>query len=152
MCVGTRMPSWVREGYTEYARRFGGELRLRLVEIPLGVRGRAGDAARAIRQEGERMLAAVPRENRVVSLDIHGQSWSTEELAKRMAKWFSEGRDLSLLVGGPDGLAAQCRQRADDSWSLSRLTLPHGLVRVLVAEQVYRAWSLLRNHPYHRGE
>jgi len=146
------MPTWVQEGYAEYSRRLGSELRLHLIEIPLGARGRGRDTARAIRKEGKWMLGAVPRDNRVVTLDIQGHSWSTEELSRRMARWLAEGRGLSLLVGGPDGLAAECRQRADESWALSRLTLPHGLVRVVVAEQLYRAWSILRNHPYHRGD
>lgn len=145
------MPEWIEKGYTEYARRLPRECALRLLEIPPGQRGSHADVARIVRAEGERLLAAVPAGSRVIALDERGQEWSTMELAGRLSGWLGEGRDVSLLVGGPDGLDAACRARADPLWSLSRLTLPHPLVRVVVAEQIYRAWSLLHNHPYHRA-
>jgi 23S rRNA (pseudouridine1915-N3)-methyltransferase len=107
--------------------------------------------ARVLRAEGERLLAAAPSGSRLIALDERGEFWSTAELADRLADWLREGRDLSLLVGGPEGLDAGCRDRAERLWSLSRLTLPHPLVRVVVAEQLYRAWSLLHHHPYHRA-
>jgi 23S rRNA (pseudouridine1915-N3)-methyltransferase len=97
------------------------------------------------------MLRAIPRASRVVALDVGGRAWTTEQLSEQLAGWLGEGRDLSLLVGGPDGLAQECLKRAHQRWSLSLLTLPHALVRVVVAEQIYRAWSILRGHPYHRS-
>ena len=150
LAVGARMPDWVKAGYAEYADRLPRECALSLYEIPAGKRGRNADVARVVREEGERLRAAIPSGSRTITLDERGQEWSTVELAERLAGWLRGGRDVSLLIGGPDGLDAGCRARADLEWSLSRLTLPHGLARVLVAEQIYRAWSLLHNHPYHR--
>jgi 23S rRNA (pseudouridine1915-N3)-methyltransferase len=142
LAVGTRMPEWVEQGYVEYAGRLPRECTLNLFEIPAGKRGSHADVARLVRAEGERLLAAVPAGSRRIALD---------ELAEQLSGWLREGRDPSLLIGGPDGLDAACRDRAERIWSLSRLTLPHPLVRVVVAEQIYRAWSLLHNHPYHRA-
>ena len=151
LAVGARMPVWVKTAYSEYAVRLPRECALHLREIPLGQRGGETDATRAVRLEGERLLAAIPAGSRVIALDERGSQWSTRELADQWAGWQHEGRDLSLLIGGPDGLAAVCRERAERLWSLSRLTLPHPLVRVVVVEQLYRAWSLLQHHPYHRA-
>lgn len=151
ICVGQRMPRWVQEGYGEYAKRMPAECSLRLIEIAPGRRGKGADIARALRDEGERMLAAIPKGCQVLALDVKGKSWDTEKLSGKMSEWMADGRDLALLVGGPEGLADSCLQRADGRWSLSALTMPHPLVRVVVAEQLYRAWSLLRNHPYHRA-
>ena len=151
LAVGTRMPGWVKTGYAEYAERLPRECALQLTEIPAGKRGPNADINRALREEGERLTAAIPTNCRPIALDERGQAWTTAELAEQLGGWLQDGRDLSLLVGGPDGLDASCRARAERLWALSRLTLPHPLVRVLVAEQLYRAWSLLRNHPYHRA-
>ena len=151
ICVGQRMPRWVQEGYNEYAKRMPAECRLRLIEIAPGRRGKGADIARALRDEGERMLTAIPKGCQVLALDVKGKSWDTEQLSGKMSEWMADGRDLALLVGGPEGLADSCLQRADGRWSLSALTMPHPLVRVVVAEQLYRAWSLLKNHPYHRA-
>ncbi len=151
LAIGVRMPDWVKTAYAEYAVRLPRECMLNLLEIAAGQRGPHADVARIVRTEGERLLAAVPTGSRLIALDERGQQWSTAELAERLANWLREGRDLSLLVGGPDGLDAACRNRAEGLWSLSRLTLPHPLVRVVVAEQLYRAWSLLHHHPYHRA-
>jgi 23S rRNA (pseudouridine1915-N3)-methyltransferase len=150
ICIGNRMPRWVQEGYAEYAKRMPAECRLRLEEIVPGRRGKGADIPRAVREEGERMLAAIPKDCRVVALDVEGKGWSTEQLAGQLNGWMGEGRDIALLVGGPEGLAEACLQRAEGRWSLSPLTLPHPLVRVVVAEQLYRAMSVLRGHPYHR--
>lgn len=150
IAVGSRMPAWVADGYAEYARRMPGECRLRLVEIPPGRRSKGADVARAKHEEGQRMLAALPRDSLVVGLEVSGKSWSTTELANRLGQWLQDGRDIALFVGGPDGLASGARERCDLSWSLSSLTLPHMLVRIVVAEQLYRAWSVLKQHPYHR--
>ena len=151
LAVGARMPDWVKTAYAEYAVRLPRECMLNLLEIPAGQRGPNADVARIVRTEGERLLAAAPPGSRRIALDERGQEWSTAELAERLAGWLREGCGVSLLVGGPDGLDVACRARADTIWSLSRLTLPHPLVRVVVAEQIYRAWSLLHHHPYHRA-
>lgn len=145
------MPHWVVEGYDEYARRMPGECSLQLLEIAPGQRGKGVDIQRTLRVEGERMLKAIPKNCRVLALDVRGGSWSTEQLSAKLKDWMADGRDLALLVGGPEGLAQSCLDRAEGRWSLSPLTMPHPLVRVVVAEQLYRAWSILRNHPYHRA-
>lgn len=150
LAVGTRMPSWVEQGYREYAGRLPPECALRLTEIPPGKRTKGADLARLRRQEGERLLAAIPSAARVLALEVQGRPWDTETLSRQMASWMQDGRDVALLVGGPEGLDQACRERADQCWSLSPLTLPHPLVRIVVAEQLYRAWSLLQGHPYHR--
>jgi 23S rRNA (pseudouridine1915-N3)-methyltransferase len=149
--VGNRMPQWVELGFSEYSKRMPGECSVKLIEIAPGHRGKGADIAKAVRDEGERMLKSIPKDCYVVALEVEGKEWSTEELAARLAGWMEGGRDLALLVGGPDGLAKPCRDRADLLWSLSALTMPHPLVRVVLAEQLYRAWSLMRNHPYHRA-
>lgn len=151
LSVGRRMPDWVDAGYREYAKRLPAECSLRLIEIEPGHRAKGASADVARRVEGTRMLAALPRAALVVALDQRGSAWSTEQLAEVLARWLSGGRDLALLVGGPDGLADDCRERADRLWSLSPLTFPHPLVRIVLAEQLYRAWSILKGHPYHRG-
>ena len=149
--VGQRPPAWVAQGYADYARRLAAGTQLRLVEIPLAKRGRHADLARLREQEGERMLAAIPKGSRVIALEVTGRAWDSETLAGRLADWLQDGRDVCLLVGGPDGLAPACLKRAEARWSLSSLTLPHALVRVIVAEQIYRAWTIVQGHPYHRG-
>jgi len=149
--IGNKMPKWVNEGFNEYAKRMPGECSLRLVEIAPGRRGKNADVVRAVREEGERMLSAVPKGALVVALDVKGKPWSTELLADRLTGWMREGHDLALLVGGPEGLSDQCLAAANLKWSLSAMTFPHPLVRVILAEQLYRAWSLLNNHPYHRA-
>lgn len=144
------MPAWVQTGFEEYAKRLPAECRLRLVEIPAERRGKNADLPRLLAKEGERMLAAVPKGARVVALAVEGRRWETVQLAERLTGWLGEGRDIALLIGGPEGLAEACYERCDERWSLSPLTLPHPLVRIIVAEQLYRAWSLLSGHPYHR--
>lgn len=151
ICVGQKMPDWVSQGYTDYARRMPPELPLELVEIPMAHRGKNPDIARLMQKESDSILSAAGPKDRVVALEVGGRPWSTEKLASQLENWQQDGRDVSFLVGGPDGLADACRQRADQLWSLSPLTLPHPLVRILLAEQLYRAWSITRNHPYHRA-
>jgi len=145
------MPGWVSDGYSEYARRLPRECRLNLTEIPLAQRSKSQPVSRAIEEEGKRMQAAMGDNRQVIALDVKGRGWSTEQLAEQLKGWMQDGRDVSLLVGGPDGLAGNCLQAAGQRWSLSSLTLPHPLVRVILAEQLYRAWSLNAGHPYHRG-
>ena len=150
LAVGTKMPAWVTQGYDEYARRMPSDMQLQLQELALGFRGKGADLTRAIAKEGEQMLAAIPAQDYVIALDVLGKPWSTEQLAKECGNWRMGGCNVTLLVGGPDGLDPACVARADQRWSLSSLTLPHPLVRVVLAEQIYRAWSLLNNHPYHK--
>ena len=151
IAAGTRQPQWVQDGFREYARRLRGNCTLELVEIPLGRRTSAGAARQAVEQEAGRILRAIPRGARAIALDIGGKPWSTEQLAARMLDWMAGGAPVCLLVGGPDGLSPRVMERANERWSLSSLTLPHGLVRPLVAEALYRAWSLNQGHPYHRA-
>lgn len=150
IAVGGKMPGWVSTGYDEYAKRLPADFRLELVELALGHRGKGADLARAIRAEGDAMLDAIPKGDRVIALTVDGRSWSTEQLAEQAEQWRMSGQNLSLLVGGPDGLDARCVAAADQKWSLSALTLPHPLVRIMLAEQLYRAWTLLQGHPYHK--
>ena len=151
IAVGEKMPRWIQEGYEDYAKRLPGECSLKLVEIPARHRGKNADTARITRQEGQAMLDAVPKNCRVIALDVKGKAWSTPQLSQQLEQWMNGGQDVALLIGGPEGLSAECLAAAQGRWSLSELTLPHPLVRVLVAEQLYRAWSILRNHPYHRA-
>ncbi|MGA8276825.1 MAG: 23S rRNA (pseudouridine(1915)-N(3))-methyltransferase RlmH [Rhodanobacteraceae bacterium] len=151
IAVGERMPAWVADGMAEYVKRLARESPLELVEIPLGVRSRHGDGRRAVRAEGAAVIAAIARDSHVVALDTRGKAWSSEALARQLAAWRMHGRDLALVIGGPDGHAQEVLERADQCWSLGPLTLPHMLVRVIVAEQIYRASMMLAGHPYHRG-
>lgn len=150
VAVGTKMPDWIETGFTQYLRRFPKDMPLELVEITAGKRSKSADIKRILEKEGQLMLAAVGKGNRIVTLDIPGQPWETPQLASQLERWKQDGRDVSLLIGGPEGLSPACKAAAEQSWSLSALTLPHPLVRVLVAESLYRAWSITANHPYHR--
>ncbi|WP_151702514.1 23S rRNA (pseudouridine(1915)-N(3))-methyltransferase RlmH [Nitrincola alkalilacustris] len=150
IAVGTRMPAWVEAGYGEYAKRLPPDFQLELVELALGHRGKGADPARAMRSEGDAMLAAIGKGDRVIALAVDGRNWSTEQLSEQAEGWRMNGCNVSLLVGGPDGLDPRCIAAADQKWSLSALTLPHPLVRILLAEQIYRAWTLLQGHPYHK--
>ncbi len=145
------MPGWVQEGFHEYAKRMPPECSVKLIEVAMNPRGKNCDIQRAVKEEGERILKAIPKGCRIVALEVKGKLWSTEQLSSELGRWMESGQDIALLVGGPDGLSAAIAQQADTLWSLSPLTLPHPMVRVLLSEQLYRAWSLLRNHPYHRA-
>lgn len=151
IAVGRKMPKWVISAYEDYAARLPRECRLELVEIAPGIRKQASDAARAIAAEDERMTRAIGRDEHVIALDVDARAWSTQALADDLRDWMADGRDRAILVGGPDGLGQASRQRADSRRSLSALTLPHPLVRVIVAEQLFRAHSMLIGHPYHRA-
>ncbi|MGR8933077.1 MAG: 23S rRNA (pseudouridine(1915)-N(3))-methyltransferase RlmH [Gammaproteobacteria bacterium] len=148
--VGNRMPAWIQQGYEEYAKRMPRECELLLKEIAPGKRLKNSDTAKIVKEEGFRMQAAIPHGARIVTLDIAGRPWTTSELAATLQRWLDGGHNVALLVGGPEGLSAPLRQAAQESWSLSPLTFPHPLVRIIVAEQLYRAWSMLHHHPYHR--
>lgn len=151
IAIGNRMPNWVTCGYEEYSKRLGNDCTLQLIEIAAGKRGKNADIDRILQLEGEQMLKAIPKNSRVIALDVPGQQWDTPALANQIKQWQFDGRAVSLLIGGPEGLAPACLAKAEQSWSLSKLTFPHPLVRIVLAEQLYRAWSLLHGHPYHRG-
>jgi len=145
------MPSWVEAGSHEYSKRMPPELRIETIEIALGARGKNQPASKAIEKESQALLKAIAPQDFVVALDVIGRSLSTEQLASKLADWQMDGRDICLVIGGPDGLSKECLARADMRWSLSDLTLPHPLVRIVLMEQMYRAWSINANHPYHRS-
>ncbi|HMA12696.1 MAG TPA: 23S rRNA (pseudouridine(1915)-N(3))-methyltransferase RlmH [Steroidobacteraceae bacterium] len=149
IAVGQRMPAWVQQGFGEYAQRLKARLPVNLVEVPAVKRG-SGDVARAMEEEGRRLLSSVKPDHFVVALDERGRTRTSVEFSQWLGRRLQEGRDLAFLVGGADGFAPAVLARADERWSLSPLTLPHALVRVVFAEQVYRAVTLLDGHPYHR--
>lgn len=145
------MPAWVEAGYADYAQRLPRDCALKLTEIPAIKRTKHSVTAQVLRQEGERLLAAIPAGAYRVVLDERGAAWDTRQLATQLANWRQAGRSVALVIGGPEGLDSAVKTQADTLWSLSPLTLPHPLVRIMVAEQLYRAWSILHNHPYHRA-
>lgn len=154
IAAGTKLPSWINEGYNDYAKRFTQDYKLELVEIPLGQRS-GGDTVRAMEKEGERMLAALTHNMTgnpyVVALQVGGKVLSTEQLAQFLQTRSRDGRPLAFCIGGPEGLAPAVDARAELRWSLSALTLPHALARVMVAEALYRAVMVIKGHPYHRA-
>jgi 23S rRNA (pseudouridine1915-N3)-methyltransferase len=150
IAAGTRMPDWVDAGFADYAGRLRGDYRLEIVEIPLAKRGR-GDASKAVAAEGSRMLAAAGERAHVVALQVDGRSLDTAQLAHWLAERSGEGQTLAFCIGGPDGLSAEVDSRARFRWSLSTLTLPHGLARVVAAEALYRAVTVIKGLPYHRA-
>jgi 23S rRNA (pseudouridine1915-N3)-methyltransferase len=150
IAVGEKMPAWVKSGFKEYAERMPRECKLVLHEIAAGRRAKNADIARLVREEGSKLIAAVPKGARIVALDRQGTEFNTEQVAAELKAQLARGSDLALLLGGPEGLSDECLARATATWSLSKLTLAHPLVRVVAAEQIYRAWSILKNLPYHR--
>lgn len=150
IAVGTKMPKWVQTGFEEYQRRFPKEMSLELIEIPAVKRGKSADIKRTLKKEGEHMLAAIAKRAHIVNLEVEGQPWDTPTLSKQLESWRNQGTDVALLIGGPEGLSPECKAVGKQQWSLSPLTLPHPMVRVIVAESLYRAWSLSAHLPYHR--
>ncbi|HET6491791.1 MAG TPA: 23S rRNA (pseudouridine(1915)-N(3))-methyltransferase RlmH [Burkholderiales bacterium] len=151
--VGHRMPAWIQAGFDEYARRMPRDAQLAVKEIkPAPRRKDLGAMAvrRLLQTEHQRIIAALPANCYKVVLDERGAAWTTRQLAERIARWREFGRDVGFIIGGADGTAAALKEEADLLWSVSPLTLPHGLVRIVLAEQLYRAVSLLSGHPYHR--
>lgn len=144
------MPDWVEAGYAEYAKRLPRDLQIDMVELPLAVRSKNTDIQKAMEKEGEAMMAAIGKNEQVIALDVGGKAWSTSQLAENLAAWKMSGDNFCLLIGGPDGLSPAVLQMAAIKWSLSPLTLPHPLVRIVLIEQLYRASSILQNHPYHK--
>ncbi|MEE9452105.1 MAG: 23S rRNA (pseudouridine(1915)-N(3))-methyltransferase RlmH [Gammaproteobacteria bacterium] len=150
IAVGQRPPVWVSEAFVDYAKRFSAELNVRLTEIPLRKRTSTADINRLMHQEGTDMLKHIASNSLAIALDVQGQSWSTPVLVTQLNAWMQQGRDVNFVIGGPEGLAPACLDRADKRWSLSALTLPHMLVRVILIETLYRAWSVVKGFPYHR--
>jgi 23S rRNA (pseudouridine1915-N3)-methyltransferase len=150
IAVGSRCSQWAETGFQIYQKRLPAECKLNLITIPLSKRGKNPEISKHIAEEEKKILAAIPKRSRIIALDVQGQMWNTQQLAQSLQRWQLERQDVSLLIGGPDGLGDACTKIAERVWSLSPLTLPHALVRIVVAEQLYRAWSLLSNHPYHR--
>ncbi|MCC7257522.1 MAG: 23S rRNA (pseudouridine(1915)-N(3))-methyltransferase RlmH [Gammaproteobacteria bacterium] len=148
--VGTRLEPWVYDAFDAYRQRLPRHLNLAVEEVPVTRRTSAVPAAAAMDEEGERLLRHVRPGALTLALDERGQQWSSRELAAEVEGWLARHPHVAILIGGPDGLAPACRERANRLWSLSRLTFPHALVRVLLAEQLYRAWTILQGHPYHR--
>lgn len=149
LAIGTKMPAWVETGCDEYRKRLPRDF-VSLKELPLARRSKSTSLANVIESETQTLLSAVPTSNRVLALDKSGQSWSTEKLANNIGQWQLQGQSIAMLIGGPDGLTRECVKQADMVWSLSALTLPHPIVRIVLYEQLYRAWSYLNNHPYHK--
>lgn len=149
--VAGKLPAWVESGVADYSRRLPRELRLEWCDLPLARRGRDTPAEQLRQREGEQILRRLPADDRVIALDVVGQPWSTADLGDRLRGWMMDGRNVSLVIGGPDGLSPECLAAAEQRWSLGPLTLPHPLVRVVLAEQLYRAWTITVNHPYHRA-
>jgi 23S rRNA (pseudouridine1915-N3)-methyltransferase len=150
LAVGTRMPGWVTNGFEEYAKRMPRECSVELKEIAPAHRSKSGNPEKYKADEAQRILAAVPKGAHPVALDERGKPWTTKELSQQLGNWMQLGQDVALIVGGPDGLDPSVMQQAQQTWSLSPLTLPHPMVRILLAEQLYRAWTILQGHPYHR--
>lgn len=138
IAVGKRMPNWIQDGVTTYSKRLQADCHFQVIEVD------------STKQQSEKMLAAIHKDDYVIALDEHGQQYDSIELSRQFENLRQQGYDISLLIGGADGLTSECKQRANKIWSLSKLTLPHGLVRILVVEQIYRALSILKSHPYHR--
>jgi 23S rRNA (pseudouridine1915-N3)-methyltransferase len=151
LAIGTKMPQWLNKGYEEYSHRMPSKCKLILKEITAEKRNKNSNIETIQNKEARKLLSAIPKNARVIALDSQGTLWSTEKLATRMENWMMSGQDIALLIGGPDGLTPELLNQANEHWSLSNLTFPHPLVRIIVAEQLYRAWTITENHPYHRA-
>ncbi len=150
LAVGLKMPSWVSTGYQEYAKRMPRECSLELIEIAPAKRTKQSNLLKVVEDEGKKILSAIKDTDYVVALEVQGKQWSTAGVAKKLAGWQGTYPSIIFIIGGPDGLSDACLKRANEQWCLSLLTFPHPLVRVVLAEQLYRGWSLMNNHPYHR--
>ena len=150
IAVGKKMPEWINSGYAEFSKRMPPELQIDLIEITPSVRNKTTPTEKNIKEEGKRIQSAIPANSRLIVLDVKGKKFSSIALSKKMESWLPMGQDIVLVIGGADGIDPKIKQQADEKWSLSSFTLPHALVRVVVAEQLYRAWSILKGHPYHR--
>lgn len=151
IAVGQKMPAWVIQGCDDYLKRLPRDLRISTVEVPLIKRGKNPDIQRIVRDESRKVLGLVPAGCSLVALDVRGKKLSTEALAESLNNWMQQGQDIAIVIGGPDGQSDELLQQADQTLSLSGMTFPHPLVRIIIVEQLYRAWSILNNHPYHRA-
>lgn len=150
IAIENHPPTWTNEGFQDYAKRLPKRYQLKLVSLPAEKRGKNAPITAITAKEGERILNAIPAGNQIIALDRQGIDLTTQHVATRLQQWHDADQSISLLIGGPEGLSPKCLEAAHQTWSLSRLTFPHPLVKVIVAEQLYRAWSLIHNHPYHR--
>ncbi len=147
IAVGKKMPDWINTGYSEFSKRMPPELQINLIEITPSTRNKSTSIEKNIKEEGERIQSAIPDNSKLIVLDEKGKDFSSIALSKEMESWLPMGQDISIVIGGADGIDPVIKQQADEKWSLSSLTLPHALVRVVVAEQLYRAWSIMKGHP-----
>jgi 23S rRNA (pseudouridine1915-N3)-methyltransferase len=150
IAVGKNMPEWINTGYTEFSKRMLPELQINLIEITPSLRKKSTPVEKNIKEEGARIQTAIPANSRLIVLDEQGKIFNSIELSNIIKSWLPMGQDISIVIGGADGIDPVIKQQADEKWSLSSFTLPHALVRVVIAEQLYRAWSILQGHPYHR--
>ena len=150
IAVGKKMPEWINTGYSEFSKRMPPELQINLIEITPSMRSKTTVIEKNIKEEGERIQSAIPANSRLIVLDEKGKNFSSIDLSKKMESWLPMGQDIAIVIGGADGIDPKIKQQTDEKWSLSSFTLPHALVRVVIAEQLYRAWSILQGHPYHR--
>jgi 23S rRNA (pseudouridine1915-N3)-methyltransferase len=150
IAVGQRMPAWVQQGVEEYLKRMPSHCRVQVREVSSVHRGKNADVSRILKAEGESLTKAVPKGCRILALDRAGIQFDTPTLAKNLTEWMADGKDIALLIGGPEGLSKEVLQQSETVWSLSALTFAHPLVRIVLAEQLYRAWAITENHPYHK--
>ncbi len=148
--LGNKMPAWVVQGSQEYAKRLNDGIQLKIIEIPLIRRSKSSDLSKILEKESVLIQEALPHNSRIIALDIEGKSFSSEELAIKISQLQHTDSHLCFLIGGPEGLSQETLNRCDERWSLSKLTLPHPLVRIILLETLYRAWSIIHHHPYHK--
>ena len=150
IAVGQRLPAWIQQGFSDFNTRLPKEYKLHLREIETAKRHKNSDVDRLLHEECDQIIKAVPKNTKIIALHVAGKIWTTEDLAGNLQHWAMAGENIAFMVGGPDGLSAHCLNRAEQTWSLSKLTFPHGLVRIILIEQIYRAWTITQGHPYHR--
>ncbi|MFZ9036110.1 MAG: 23S rRNA (pseudouridine(1915)-N(3))-methyltransferase RlmH [Francisellaceae bacterium] len=151
IALGEKMPKWVNEGFNDYAKRLkGSSIQLELIELPIAKRGKSGSIDKWLHDEAKAVEAKLHPADHLVILDVRSKPISTEGLAQKLADWQQNKPNVAILIGGPDGIGESLKQRADDKLSLSKMTFPHPIVRIIFAEQIYRAWSILQGHPYHK--
>jgi 23S rRNA (pseudouridine1915-N3)-methyltransferase len=150
LAVGTRLPGWINQGVGEYSKRFPPEIKFQINEIQADKRSKSSTAEKVLKAEAGRISAAISKGSHLIVLDEKGKKQRTTTLAKNMESWMREGINIDFVIGGADGIHKDLKERANERWSLSDFTLAHGLARVLLVEQLYRAWTVIRNHPYHR--
>lgn len=148
--IGNKMPDWVVQGSNDYAKRFNDGIQLKITELPLTRRSKSSDLSRILEKESSLIKDAIPSGARVIALDIEGKTFSSEQLALKITQLQQISSHFCFIIGGPEGLSQELLNLSDERWSLSKLTLPHPLVRIILLETLYRAWSIINNHPYHK--